>query len=158
MAMTLSTDLATTVTRQEAEAASDFMKRLANPNRLMIACALVVGERSVGELEGALGLKQPLLSQQLAELREAGIVEARREVKQVFYRLSDPRAAALIATLHRIFCRAEFDLPSVTAATTPSAAKSPREAVPKPIAARRRALEAANFARVTPPGTPVRRR
>jgi DNA-binding transcriptional ArsR family regulator len=150
MAMILSTDCTATVTREKAEAASDFMKRLANPNRLMIACALVGGERSVGELEGALGLKQPSLSQQLAELREAGIVESRREVKQVFYRLADPRAVALIATLHRIFCGEELDLSSVTAAATAIAATSPRVAAPTPIPARRRALEAANFARVTP--------
>jgi DNA-binding transcriptional ArsR family regulator len=152
MAMTLSTDRTATVTREKAEAASDFMKRLANPNRLMIACALVQGERSVGELEGALGLKQPSLSQQLAELREAGIVESRREVKQVFYRLSDPRAVALIAALHRIFCGMELDLSSVMAAATSIAATSPRVAAPTPIPARRRS-EAANFARVTPPDT-----
>jgi len=69
-----------------------------------IVCALVDGERSVGELETRLSIRQPSLSQQLAELREAGIVEGRREVKQVFYRLADPRTAALIATLHRLFC------------------------------------------------------
>jgi DNA-binding transcriptional ArsR family regulator len=153
MAMTRSTNLPATITRKKAEAASEFMKRLANPNRLMIACALVQGERSVGELEGALGLKQPALSQQLAELREGGIVESRREVKQVFYRLSDPRAVALIATLHRIFCGVELDLSSVTAAATAIAATSPRVAAPTPISARRRSLEAANFAHVTPPDT-----
>lgn len=152
--MTLSTDLATTVTRKQAEAASDFMKRLANPNRLRIACALVEGERSVGDLETALGVKQPLLSQQLAELREAGIVEARREVKQVFYRLCDPRAAALIATLHRIFCKGEVDPASESSSATANAARSPREAAHEPIPARRRSPEAAKFALITPSTTP----
>ena len=93
------------VTREKAEAASAFMKSLANPNRLMIACALLDGERSVGDLETDLGLRQPSLSQQLAELRESGVVEARREAKQVFYRISDQRAVALLATLHQIFLR-----------------------------------------------------
>jgi DNA-binding transcriptional ArsR family regulator len=152
--MSRSTNLTATITRKKAEAASEFMKRLANPNRLMIACALVQGERSVGELEGALGLKQPALSQQLAELREAGIVESRREVKQVFYWLSDPRAVALIATLHRIFCGVELDLSSVTAAATAIAVMPPRVTAPTPAPARRRSLEAANFARVTPPDMP----
>jgi DNA-binding transcriptional ArsR family regulator len=152
MAMTLSMDC-TTVTREKAEAASDFMKRLANPNRLMIACALVEGERSVGDLERALGLKQPSLSQQLAELREAGIVESRREVKQVFYKLSDPRAVALIATLHRIFCGVELDLSSGMAAATAIAVTPPRVAARTSIPARRRSLEAANFASVKPPDT-----
>lgn len=156
--MNPSKEFAAAVTRREAEAASDFMKRLANPNRLRIACALVEGERSVGDLEAALRIKQPLLSQQLAELRDAGIVEARREVKQVFYRLSDPRAAALIATLHQIFCKVQLDLPSVMAATTASAAKSPRGAAPEPIVARKRSVEAAKFARITQPNTLVTRR
>jgi DNA-binding transcriptional ArsR family regulator len=153
MAMSPSKHATGTITRKKAEAASDFMKRLANPSRLMIACALVRGERSVGELESALGLKQPALSQQLAELRDAGIVESRREVKQVFYRLSDPRAVALIAALHRIFCGEELDFSSVMAAPTAIAARSPRLAAPTPIPVRRRSSEAASFARVMPPDT-----
>jgi DNA-binding transcriptional ArsR family regulator len=126
-------------TREKAEAASAFMKSLANPNRLMIACALLDGERSVGDLETDLGLRQPSLSQQLAELRESGIVEARREAKQVFYRISDQRAVALLATLHQIFCGQMPDLIS--------AAPAPRAAL-----ARKTFAEAAMFARVEPSG------
>ena len=127
------------VTREKAEAASAFMKSLANPNRLMIACALLDGERSVGDLETDLGLRQPSLSQQLAELRESGVVEARREAKQVFYRISDQRAVALLATLHQIFCGQMPDLIS--------AAPAPRAAL-----ARKTFAEAAMFARVEPSG------
>jgi DNA-binding transcriptional ArsR family regulator len=127
------------ITREKAEAAGSFMKSLANPNRLMIACALLDGERSVGDLETDLGLRQPSLSQQLAELRESGVVEARREAKQVFYRISDQRVVALLATLHQIFCGERPDLTS---------------AVPTPQAtpARRKFTEAAMFARVEPGG------
>jgi DNA-binding transcriptional ArsR family regulator len=124
------------VTRGKAEAASSFMKSLANPNRLMIACALLEGERSVGDLEIDLGLRQPSLSQQLAELRESGIVEARREVKQVFYRISDQRAIALLSTLHQIFCG---QMPNL-----PSAVQAPRPAL--------KLTEAATFARVETSG------
>ena len=60
------------------EAASDFLKLLANPDRLRIVCCLVEGERSVAEIEAAVGLPQPRLSQQLAELRAAGIVVGQR--------------------------------------------------------------------------------
>ena len=49
--------------------AADLMRSLSNPNRLMIACALAEGEQSVSELEDRLGIKQPILSQQLADLR-----------------------------------------------------------------------------------------
>lgn len=88
-----------------AGAACDFLKKLANPNRLMIACALVEGERSVAELEEMLSLHQPALSQQIAELREAGLIAGRRESKSVFYRLADDRVAALVGLLHRMFCQ-----------------------------------------------------
>jgi DNA-binding transcriptional ArsR family regulator len=127
------------VTREKAEAASAFMKSLANPNRLMIACALLDGERSVGDLETDLGLRQPSLSQQLAELRESGVVEARREAKQVFYRISDQRAVALLATLHQIFCG---EMPDLT----------PAVPAPQATPARRKFTEAAMFARVEPGG------
>jgi DNA-binding transcriptional ArsR family regulator len=127
------------VTREKAEAASSFMKSLANPNRLMIACALLEGERSVGDLEIELGLRQPSLSQQLAQLRESGVVETRREAKQVFYRISDQRAVALLATLHQIFCGEMPDFASAVAA-------------PPAALARKKFSEAAMFARVEPRG------
>jgi DNA-binding transcriptional ArsR family regulator len=84
--------------------AADLMRSLSNPNRLMIACALADGEQSVSELESKLGIKQPILSQQLADLREAGVVQARRSSKSMFYSVADAKAGKLIAALHQIFC------------------------------------------------------
>jgi len=89
--------------------ASEFLKKLSNPNRLLIACALVEGERSVGELERMLDIRQPGLSQQLAELREAGLVESRKDGKAAYYRLADPRVSRFVSTLHRIFCGDDKD-------------------------------------------------
>lgn len=85
--------------------ASAFLKKLSNPDRLLVACALVEGERSVRELEDALGIRQPGLSQQIAELREAGLIAGRKQGKQVFYRLADPRVGTFVATMHALFCR-----------------------------------------------------
>lgn len=90
--------------KARVDEASAFLKTLANPDRLMVACALVDGERSVRELEDLLGIRQPGLSQQLAALREAGLVAGRKEGKQVFYRLADPRVQTFITTMHRLFC------------------------------------------------------
>lgn len=84
-----------------------LLKTLAHPARLRLACALVEGEYSVGALEEMLGIRQPTLSQQLTVLREAGIVETRREAKQIFYRLTEERAARLIEALYGIFCAEE---------------------------------------------------
>lgn len=87
-----------------AEAAA-LLKTLAHPARLMLACTLAEGEFSVGELEQRLDIHQPTLSQQLGVLREAGLIEARREAKQIFYRLTEEKAATLIQTLYIIFCK-----------------------------------------------------
>ncbi|MEW6642631.1 MAG: sulfite-sensing transcriptional repressor BigR [Pseudomonadota bacterium] len=87
-----------------ADEVADLLRTLANRNRLMIVCALVGGEYAVGQLEDELGIHQPTLSQQLTVLRAAGIVETRREAKQIFYRLTDEKAARLIEALHDIFC------------------------------------------------------
>lgn len=91
--------------------ASAFLKKLANPDRLMVACALVEGERSVRELEDLLGIRQPGLSQQLGELREAGLIVGRKAGKQVFYRLADPRVETFITTMHALFCAPPGETP-----------------------------------------------
>ena len=72
----------------------------------MIVCALVDGERSVRDLEDTLGIRQPGLSQQIAELREAGFIVGRKESKNMFYRLADGRVSEFIAMMHRMFCEA----------------------------------------------------
>lgn len=84
--------------------AADFLKRLAHPSRLMVVCALVEGERSVRELEDMLGIRQPGLSQQIAQLREAGFIVGRKESKSMVYRLADGRVAEFVTTMHRLFC------------------------------------------------------
>ena len=90
--------------RRNVDAASDFLKKLANPNRLMIACALVDTEQSVGELEALLDIRQPGLSQQIAELRDAGLIHGSKEARQVYYSLVDGRVAETVALMHKLFC------------------------------------------------------
>jgi DNA-binding transcriptional ArsR family regulator len=87
-----------------SEEVATVLKTLAHPMRLMLACALVEAEYSVGELEEKLGIHQPNLSQQLTVLRESDIVETRREGKKIFYRLTEKRAARLIDALFSIYC------------------------------------------------------
>jgi DNA-binding transcriptional ArsR family regulator len=83
--------------------ASDFLKAMANPVRLSILCVLVEGARSVADLEDMLDVHQPTLSQQLGELREAGIISGRRSARAVIYRLADPRAGQIIGHLRLLF-------------------------------------------------------
>ncbi|MBX9756895.1 MAG: metalloregulator ArsR/SmtB family transcription factor [Pseudomonadaceae bacterium] len=90
--------------RANAGAAGQLLKTLANPDRLLLLCQLSQGELNVGELEALLGIVQPTLSQQLAVLRREGLVDTRRDGKQVYYRISSPQALAVINTLYQLFC------------------------------------------------------
>ena len=95
--------------RANADAAGQLLKALSNPDRLLLLCQLSQGERNVSELESLLGIQQPTLSQQLAVLRREGLVETRREGKQIFYCISSPAALAVINTLYQLFCAGAND-------------------------------------------------
>jgi DNA-binding transcriptional ArsR family regulator len=89
-----------------AHEASEFLKALAHEGRLLILCLLIDGEKSVGEIEEMLSLRQPAISQQLARLRADGLVETRREGKNIFYSLARSEVRDIVGTLHRSFCEA----------------------------------------------------
>jgi DNA-binding transcriptional ArsR family regulator len=65
-------------------------RALADEGRLALLSVLQRGERSVSELAEATGRPQPNVSQHLASLAHAGLVETRREGHRVFYRIADP--------------------------------------------------------------------
>jgi DNA-binding transcriptional ArsR family regulator len=90
--------------RQAAGAACGLMKALSNPDRLLLLCQLSQGERRVGELQELVGIGQPTLSQQLAVLRDEGLVATRREGKQIHYRIDSPQALAVLQVLYEQFC------------------------------------------------------
>jgi ArsR family transcriptional regulator len=90
--------------QRTAETAAEFLKALANRHRLLVLCYLSEGEKSVGELEALLGVRQPHLSQQLARLREDGLVRTRRDSRTIYYRLGSEAAERLVGVLHEIFC------------------------------------------------------
>jgi DNA-binding transcriptional ArsR family regulator len=87
-----------------AQRASDMMKALSHEARLVILCLLAEGERSVGEIERVLQLRQPAVSQQLARLRAEGMVKTRREGKNIYYSLARTEVREVIGALHRAFC------------------------------------------------------
>ena len=89
--------------REWAVEAAEKLKVYAQPQRLMILSRLLDGERTVGEIEDATRIGQPALSQQLAELRRAELVETRRAAKQVFYRLANDNVALCVRSIEAIF-------------------------------------------------------
>ncbi|HEX9400163.1 MAG TPA: metalloregulator ArsR/SmtB family transcription factor [Anaeromyxobacter sp.] len=78
-----------------------FFKALGDPNRLAILVALSDGarERTVSELAGCCPVDLSVVSRHLRTLREAGVLEARKQGKEVFYRV---RFDALVALLRNL--------------------------------------------------------
>lgn len=101
--MELTQDMIGSMDKAATEAA-DVMKALANPQRLRLLCALLGGERSVGELEQQLGASQSYVSGQLARLRAEGLVTCDREGRTIRYRLADPRVTPILERLYEVFC------------------------------------------------------
>ena len=88
-----------------AEDACKLMKVLSNRDRMMLLCEMAKGEKCVGDLEAALDLHQPTLSQQLTVLRKEKLVSTRREGKQIYYSITSKVALSVIALLYRHYCK-----------------------------------------------------
>ena len=96
-----------TLIKANAGRASEFLKALANPDRLLLLCQLTQGERCVSDLADQTGVRQPTLSQQLTVLRNEGLVATRRDGKQIFYRIDNADALAVMQILYARFCGCE---------------------------------------------------
>lgn len=91
--------------RQRSEGVATLLKQLSHPQRLLILCSMAEGEKSVGEIEEACGASQSAVSQFLKGMRLEGLIESRRDGKQVYYKIVDKRVLELIKSLYKIFCK-----------------------------------------------------
>jgi len=85
---------------EQYDALADKFKALSHPVRLQIVDMLREGELCVCHIEAALGKRQAYISQQLMALREAGVVESRRDGLQVYYWIADAQVEAMLDLLH----------------------------------------------------------
>lgn len=92
------------VLRASAGLAVAALKVLANEDRLLLLCQLSQGEMCVGDLEAQLEIRQPTLSQQLGVLRAEGVVDTRRQGKNIYYSVADPALLEILAVLYRLYC------------------------------------------------------
>jgi len=69
-----------------AATTSDVFNAIAEPRRRDILTFLAPRERAVGDIGVALGLAQPSVSKHLRVLRDVGLVDVRRDGRQIFYR------------------------------------------------------------------------
>jgi DNA-binding transcriptional ArsR family regulator len=89
---------------ENAEKASSLLKIMGHPSRLMVLCYLMNGECPVSTLNQAIPLSQSALSQHLAGLRQAGLVDTRRESQAIYYRLKSKAVVGILEALYRIYC------------------------------------------------------
>jgi ArsR family transcriptional regulator len=81
---------------------AEFFKTLGHPARIRVLELLSQREHAVSELLPQVGVEATSLSQQLAVLRRAGLVVARKEGSSVRYSLTSPHVAELLAVARRI--------------------------------------------------------
>ena len=81
---------------------AEFFKTLGHPARIRILELLVVGDKSVAELLPEVGLESSNLSQQLAVLRRAGVVDAQRDGNTMIYSIASPDIAELLAVARKV--------------------------------------------------------
>lgn len=93
--------------QQSAKTATNMLKLLGHPDRLMILCQLKGGEQSVGQLASNLDIKQSPLSQHLARMRHEGAVNSRREAQTIYYSLAGDEVEKLVSVIYDLFCDQE---------------------------------------------------
>ena len=115
---------------------ADTLRTLAHPRRIQILHALADGATEVGRLARQIGASQPNVSQHLAALRGAGLVEAERDGRGVRYRLTDPDVIVACGLMRAVLERRLTRLGQVAAnATSPSSTIAPaaaRQSRPSP--------------------------
>lgn len=77
------------------DSAAELFRLLSTPIRLKIVSALCVQEKNVSQLLAEIDTTQPNMSQHLATLYRAGVVNRRRDATQIYYRIGSAPAAAL---------------------------------------------------------------
>ncbi|ABK35869.1 ArsR/SmtB family transcription factor [Aeromonas hydrophila] len=92
---------------RHATAAASLLKALAHPERLLVLCQLVEGEKGVGELLAHSQLGQSAFSQQLSVLKRQGLIRSRKVSQQIYYSLVSEAAVDVLAALQTHFCHSE---------------------------------------------------
>lgn len=89
---------------EHAGEAADFLKALANDQRLAILCTLLEGPQSVGQINERVQLSQSALSQHLAVLRERDLVNTEKQAQTVYYSVPEGKTRRILNLLHECFC------------------------------------------------------
>jgi DNA-binding transcriptional ArsR family regulator len=83
------------------EKVSETLKALGHPARLKIVAGLLKDECNVAQIQKVLGLPQSTISQHIRILKNAGIIEGRREGNKTCYRVIDARVRKILEIIKR---------------------------------------------------------
>ncbi len=90
---------------EKAKKIAELLKLLANEHRLLILCALIQKPMSVGEIHAFTpNISSSALSQHLAQLKMAGILESEKQGMKVIYHIEDKNVIELIDCLKAQYC------------------------------------------------------
>jgi DNA-binding transcriptional ArsR family regulator len=81
---------------------SDLLKALSHPTRLAVLAILRDGEQCVCHIEATLNLRQAYISQQLMILKQAGLLESRRDGLNLYYRIIKPEIFSVLDALSSV--------------------------------------------------------
>ncbi|MBS1958499.1 MAG: helix-turn-helix transcriptional regulator [Bdellovibrionales bacterium] len=89
---------------KKAEQVSLVLKQLAHPDRLMVLCCLLDGEKTVNELVGYANASQSWVSQFLSKMKLSGLVDSQKKGVFVYYRIAEPRLKAIMTAIYKAYC------------------------------------------------------
>ena len=90
---------------EQAKTIAELLKLLANEHRLLILCALVTGQLTVGDIHKCVpNITASALSQHLNQLKTAGILSSEKQGLTVIYQIQDERLIALIEVIKELYC------------------------------------------------------
>jgi DNA-binding transcriptional ArsR family regulator len=112
---------------------AEVLRTLASPRRLQILHELARGPIEVGRLADAIGASQPNVSQHLAVLRTAGVVEAERVGREVRYRLADPDVMVACGLMRAVLERRLTRLAEMAAGRAATDVQTPGAATVSPL-------------------------
>jgi DNA-binding transcriptional ArsR family regulator len=90
--------------RTQCNEVTTIVKALAHPQRLMIMCHLVEGEKNGGEMLDLCDISQSQLSQFLNRMYREKLLKVRKEGNFVFYSIADKKVMKLMQSMQKIFC------------------------------------------------------
>ncbi len=96
---------------------ADYLKILGSPFRIQILLSIGYGEACVCHLEAILKKRQAYISQHLMVMRDAGILDTRRDGKYIYYRVADKNLFELLKSTAGILNLSSGSLPELAEST-----------------------------------------